>query len=162
MKEFYKKSNIKTGTVVSLNISKKKGVSKKPLNSCIIDSFGVKDDAHSGKWHRQVSLLSQESINKVREKGFNVNGGSFAENITTVGINLLEIPVGSRLKIGDDVILEVSQIGKICPRPCSIYYKIGDCIMPNEGIFAKVIREGKIKVGDKIIVEGKTESTTPA
>ncbi|MBU2598209.1 MAG: MOSC domain-containing protein, partial [Actinobacteria bacterium] len=110
-------------------------------------------DAHSGKWHRQVSLLSKESINKMRKKGFNISSGSFAENITTEGIDLLKISIGNRLKIGNDVILEVSQKGKVCPRPCSIYYKIGDCIMPKEGIFAKVIKPGKVKAGDIIVVE---------
>lgn len=155
MEKLSKKSEIKKGRVVSINISEHKGVSKKSVNSCLINSSGLKGDAHSGKWHRQVSLLSQESINRVKEKGFNVNRGSFAENITTEGIDLLKISIGNRLKIGKDVILEVSQKGKVCPRPCSIYYKIGDCIMPKEGIFAKVIKPGKVKVGDTIIVGGK-------
>lgn len=155
MKKLSKKYEIKKGKVVSINISEHKGVSKKPVNSCLINSLGLNGDAHSGKWHRQVSLLSVESINKISKKGLNVNSGSFAENITTEGIDLLKISIGNRLKIGNDVILEVSQKGKVCPRPCSIYYKIGDCIMPKEGIFAKVIKPGKVKAGDTIIVGRK-------
>ena len=153
MEKLSKKSDVKIGRVVSINISEHKGISKKPVNSCLINSFGLEGDAHSGKWHRQVSLLSKESINKMRKKGFNISSGSFAENITTEGIDLLKISIGNRLKIGNDVILEVSQKGKVCPRPCSIYYKIGDCIMPKEGIFAKVIKPGKVKAGDIIVVE---------
>ncbi len=153
MEKLIKKSEIKKGRVVSINISEHKGVSKKSINSCLINKFGFKGDAHAGKWHRQVSLLSKESINKMEKKGFNISSGSFAENITTEGIDLLKISIGNRLKIGNDVILEVSQKGKVCPRPCSIYYKIGDCIMPKEGIFAKVIKPGKVKAGDIIIVE---------
>ncbi|GAG62528.1 unnamed protein product [marine sediment metagenome] len=155
MEKLSKKSEIKNGRVVSINISKHKGVSKKSVNSCLINNFGFKGDAHSGKWHRQVSLLSEESINKMRKKAFNISSGSFAENITTEGIDLLKISIGNRLKIGNDVILEVSQKGKICPKPCSIYYKIGNCIMPKEGVFAKVIKQGEVKVGDAIIVGGK-------
>lgn len=155
MEKLSKKSDVKIGRVVSINISEDKGISKKPVNSCLINSFGLEGDAHSGKWHRQVSLLAQESINKVKKKGLNVSSGSFAENITTEGVDLFKIPIGNRLRIGDEVIIEVSQKGKICPRPCSIYYKIGECIMPNEGIFAKVIKQGEFKVGDTIIVGGK-------
>lgn len=157
MKKLSKKYEIKKGKVVSINISEHKGVSKKSVNSCLINNLGFNGDAHSGKWHRQVSLLSKESINKMRKKGFNISSGSFAENITTEGIDLLKISIGNRLKIGNDVILEVSQKGKVCPRPCSIYYKIGDCIMPKEGIFAKVIKPGEVKVGDIIIKEDKID-----
>lgn len=157
MKKLSKKYEIKKGKVVSINISEHKGVSKKSVNSCLISNLGFNGDAHSGKWHRQVSLLSKESINKMRKKGFNISSGSFAENITTEGIDLLKISIGNRLKIGNDVILEVSQKGKVCPRPCSIYYKIGDCIMPKEGIFAKVIKPGEVKVGDIIIKEDKID-----
>jgi len=155
MEKLSKKSDVKIGRVVSINISEHKGISKKPVNSCLINSFGLEGDAHSGKWRRQVSLLSQESINKISKKGLNVDSGSFAENITTEGINLLIIPIGSILKIGDEVTLEVTQKGKICPKPCSIFYKIGNCIMPSEGVFAKVIKQGEFKVGDTIIVGGK-------
>lgn len=155
MEELNKKYNKNKGKVVSINISEHKGISKKPIKSCLINNLGFNGDAHSGKWHRQVSLLSKESINKMRKKGFNISSGSFAENITTEGIDLLKISIGNRLKIGNDVILEVSQKGKVCPRPCSIYYKIGDCIMPKEGIFAKVIKPGKVKAGDTIIVGRK-------
>jgi len=157
MEELNKKYNKNKGKVVSINISEHKGISKKPIKSCQIKSSGLKRDAHSGKGHRQVSLLAQESINKVKKKGLNVSSGSFAENITTEGIDLFKIPIGNRLRIGDEVIIEVSQKGKICPRPCTIYYKIGECIMPNEGIFAKVIKPGEVKVGDVIIKEDKID-----
>ena len=153
MEKSSKKSDVEIGRVVSINMSEDKGISKKPVNSCLINSLGLNGDAHSGKGHRQVSLLAQESINKLKKKDLNVSSGSFAENITTEGIDLFKIPIGNRLKIGNDVILEISQKGKVCPRPCSIYYKIGDCIMPKEGIFAKVIKPGKVKAGDIIAVE---------
>jgi len=157
MEELNKKYNKNKRKVVSINISEHKGISKKPIKSCRINSSGLKRDAHSGKGHRQVSLSAQESINKLKKKGLNVSSGSFAENITTEGIDLFKIPIGNRLRIGDEVIIEVSQKGKICPRPCTIYYKIGDCIMPNEGIFAKVIKPGEVKVGDVIIKEDKID-----
>lgn len=139
--------------VVSINISSKKGIRKKPIKEAeIITDHGIKDDAHaSGTWHRQISLLALESIKKMQDLGLKVNPGDFAENITTEGIDLIKLPVGTRMKIGD-VEVEVSQIGKECHTRCAIYYQAGDCVMPKEGIFVKVLKGGKIRVGDPIEV----------
>jgi MOSC domain-containing protein YiiM len=139
---------------VSINISDKKGVRKTPVNEAILEeNSGIQGDAHaSSEWHRQVSLLAMESIMKMRELGLDVGPGDFAENITTEGIDLLRLPVGTRMRIGQEVEVEVSQIGKTCHDRCSIYYEAGDCIMPKEGIFVKVLKGGIIRVGDPIIV----------
>lgn len=141
------------GKVVSINISDKKGVRKKPVQEAVIKTnFGIERDAHaSSQWHRQVSLLAQESIRKMQAKGFNVCPGDFAENITTEGVDLLKLPVGTRMTIGA-IEVEVSQIGKKCHTRCEIYRQAGDCIMPKEGIFVKVLRGGTVKVGDAITV----------
>lgn len=142
-----------TGKVVAINISSQKGVRKKPVKEALIKiDYGIEGDAHaSSEWHRQISLLAIESIKRMQALGLNVNPGDFAENITTEGLNLLELPVGTRMTVGE-VELEVSQIGKECHARCSIYYQAGDCIMPEEGIFAKVLKGGKIKKGDEISV----------
>jgi MOSC domain-containing protein YiiM len=117
--------------------------------------FGIKGDAHaSQKWHRQISLLALESIKRMQDKGFDVKPGDFAENITTEGIDLVGLPIGTQMKIGN-VELEVSQIGKECHTKCSIYYLAGDCVMPKEGIFVKVLKGGTIKTGDSILLIGK-------
>lgn len=141
------------GKVIAINISEKKGVPKTTveLGEFLVD-FGLKGDAHAGNWHRQVSLLGQESIDKVTALG--VKGlctGKFAENITTEGIVLYTLAIGTRFQI-NEVIMEVTQIGKECHKKCAIYHQIGDCVMPKEGIFAKVIKGGLIKAGDEIIV----------
>ncbi len=139
--------------VFEVSISKKKGVRKVNINSAIlIENFGIKDDAHAGNWHRQVSLLALESIEKIRAKGLDVNPGDFAENITTIGIDLVTLPIGTKLKLGNDVILEVTQIGKECHSRCAIYEQAGDCVMPREGIFARVLVGGIIKKGDSITI----------
>ncbi len=140
--------------IVSINISEKKGTRKKPVQTATIEvDFGILGDAHaSGDWHRQISLLAIESIEKMRQKGLNVNPGDFAENITTEGIELLSLPVGTRLRLGD-VLAEVSQIGKECHTRCAIYRQAGDCVMPREGIFVRVLSSGIIKIGDIIEVE---------
>ena len=143
------------GIVVSINISERKGERKKPVGMARITMEGIEGDAHAGKWHRQISLLAEESIEKMREKGMKISYGDFAENITTKGINLAELEVGQRLKIGNEVIIEVTQIGKKCHDDCEIKRLTGECVMPKEGIFARVIEEGIIKEGDKIVVEGK-------
>jgi MOSC domain-containing protein YiiM len=139
------------GKVVSINISNSKGIRKRPISEAeIVTNFGIKGDAHASQaWHRQISLLALESIKKMQTLGLNVNPGDFAENITTEGIDLLGLPVGTQLSIGDAEV-EVSQIGKECHTRCSIYYQAGDCVMPKEGIFAKVIKGGRIKQGDAI------------
>lgn len=139
------------GTIVAVSISKKKGIKKDnvPKISLKID-HGVENDAHAGKWHRQVSLLAEESIAKMIEMGVDVGPGDFAENITTKGLHLFSIPVGTRLKIGPQVEVEVTQIGKTCHEGCAIKKKVGDCVFPREGIFTKVLVEGEIKAGDDI------------
>src|SRR5690606_15121391 len=141
----------KTGKVISINISDKKGIVKEPIEKGVfIKDFGLEGDAHSGKWHRQVSLLGIESIRKMEEMGIkDLEYGDFAENITTEGIILYELPVGTRLKIGE-TIQEVTQIGKECHAGCAIARQVGKCIMPREGIFTKVIKGGIVKAGDII------------
>lgn len=141
------------GRVISINISGKKGMRKNPIWSAeIITGLGIKGDAHaSSTWHRQISLLALESIRKMQDLGLKVKPGDFAENITTEGIDLIALPVGTQIKIGD-VEAEVSQIGKECHTRCAIYYQAGDCVMPKEGIFVKVLKGGTIRVGDKISV----------
>lgn len=139
--------------VISVSISNKKGIPKTPRDSVrFIENYGIEYDVHAdSRTHRQVSLLAIESINKMRMLGLNVRPGSFAENITTEGINLTVLNIGERLKIGDDVIIEITQIGKECHTRCAIYYKAGDCVMPREGVFGKVIRGGTLKQGDAIV-----------
>ncbi len=141
-----------TAKVVSINISDKKGVRKKPVEHVVIrENYGIENDAHaSEKWHRQISLLALESIEKMRAMGLKVGPGDFAENITTHGIDLLNLPLGTKMTIGEQVEAEVSQIGKVCHTRCAIYQQAGDCVMPKEGIFVKVLKGGTIKKGDKI------------
>lgn len=141
------------GKVVAVCISENKGTSKKNVGSVeVIEGFGLKSDAHAGNWHRQVSLLAIESIEEMKKRGLNVGSGDFGENITTKSIKLESLPIGTKLKIGDEVILKVSQIGKVCPKPCAIFYKVGYCIMPKQGIFATVLRGDRIKVDDEITI----------
>ncbi|HEX3029020.1 MAG TPA: MOSC domain-containing protein [Clostridia bacterium] len=139
--------------VVAINISEKKGVPKTTIDEgeFVVD-FGLKGDAHGGNWHRQVSLLGQESIDKVKAQGIKgLCTGKFAENITTEGIELYTLPIGTRLDI-NGVILEVTQIGKECHQKCAIFHQVGDCVMPKEGIFVKVVQGGLIKKDDIIKV----------
>lgn len=146
----------KLATVISVNISERKTVRKKNVGSCnILENRGLEGDAHAGDWHRQVSLLAEESIEKMRKLGLKVGPGDFAENITTRGIDLVSLPVGTLLTVGDDILLEVSQIGKECHTRCAIYYQAGDCVMPREGIFAKVLKSGRVKVGDAIEIKSE-------
>jgi MOSC domain-containing protein YiiM len=141
-------------TVVSVNLSEKKTVRKTPGTSgVLVVGSGFDGDAHAGDWHRQVSLLAEESIAKMQAKGLDVDAGDFAENITTRGIDLVSLPVGTRVRIGE-TLLEVTQIGKECHTKCAIYYQAGDCVMPKEGIFAIVLEGGSVAVGDDIRVEG--------
>ena len=140
-------------TIAAVCISEKKGTQKINIREGIlIDDFGLKGDAHAGKWHRQVSLISKEKIDNFKAKGVDIDDGAFGENIIVDGIDCAKLPVGTRLKINDDIILEVTQIGKECHSHCNIYKVVGDCIMPREGIFTVVIKGGKIKVGDRIEV----------
>ncbi|WP_352419651.1 MOSC domain-containing protein [Proteiniborus sp.] len=143
----------KRAKVLDINISETKGVIKKPIREGVfIEEFGLEGDAHAGKWHRQVSLLGIESFNKMEELGIEgLDHGSFAENITTEGIILYELPVGTRMKIGE-TIQEVTQIGKECHTGCAIAQKVGKCVMPKEGIFTRVVKGGIVRPGDIIEV----------
>ena len=137
--------------IVSIAISKKKGTRKKQvLKADLIKDFGIKGDAHAGPWHRQVSFLSSESIDSARESGLGVTFGDFAENISTKGVDWKNIPKGTIVRLGDFVEVEITQIGKECHNKCAIYYKAGDCIMPREGVFARVLAGGKIRCGDTV------------
>lgn len=142
------------GRIVSINISDRKGIRKKPVDEVILKAgYGIEGDAHaSSEWHRQVSLLAIESIKKMQSLGLDVRPGDFAENLTTEGIDLLSLPIGTRMTIGRDIEVEVSQIGKECHTRCAIYYQAGDCVMPKEGIFVKVLKGGKVRKGDEIVV----------
>jgi MOSC domain-containing protein YiiM len=153
--------SIMVGKIVAISISKKKGIPKTNMDSAsLIKDFGLEGDAHAGNWHRQVSFLAIESIEKMRERGLpNLRPGAFAENLTTEFLNLPNFSVGTRIKIGEQSELEITQIGKECHNKCAIYFKIGDCVMPREGVFAKVLKSGEIKLNDKIIV-GKTNDRT--
>ena len=139
--------------VVSINISEKKGVVKNPVQEGVfIADHGIEGDAHGGKWHRQVSLLAQESIDFAMEQGgLELIPGMFAENLTTEGVVLYKLPIGTKIKIGE-TLQEVTQIGKKCHSKCEIFYKTGDCVMPREGIFTAVIKGGTVRVGDSIEV----------
>ena len=141
-------------TVEAICISKKKGIVKKAVdNATFKENWGITGDAHGGKWHRQVSLLSGESIDRVKEKLPGLRDGAFAENIITRGIDLTAIQVGDRLQVGDSVILEITQIGKKCHNDgCVIKKATGDCIMPKEGLFAVVVAGGTISSADQIQV----------
>ena len=127
---------------------------KKPVEEAVIrTNYGIEGDAHSSsEWHRQVSLLAAESIRKMQEMGLDVKAGDFAENITTEGIDLVSLPLGTRLRIGNEIVGEISQIGKECHTRCAIYYQAGDCVMPKEGIFIKIIQGGTIRTGDSVVV----------
>lgn len=140
--------------VIAVCQSEKKGIKKKPVAIVTIkENYGVVGDAHAdGTTHRQVSLLAIESIDKMRGRGFDLQPGDFAENITTEGIDLVSLPIGTRITVGDEVVLEMTQIGKECHADCAIRKQVGDCIMPREGIFARVIRGGNVKAGDFINV----------
>ncbi|MBC7962162.1 MAG: MOSC domain-containing protein [Steroidobacteraceae bacterium] len=138
------------GMVKAVCISENKGERKKPVEAVELrENHGIVGDGHAGDWHRQVSLLAQESIEKMRKLGLDVNAGDFAENITTSGIDLVSLPIGTRLQVGE-ALLVVTQIGKECHTRCAIYYQAGDCVMPKEGIFARVISGGMVKPGDEI------------
>lgn len=141
--------------IVSINTSAHKGTRKTPVadgHDTVIKQFGLASDAHAGHWHRQVSFLAAESINTARARGLDVCEGDFGENFTTQGINLLSLPLGTQLKLGSKVLVEISQIGKVCHTRCAIYYLAGDCIFPHEGIFGVVLQGGEVHIGDDIQV----------
>lgn len=138
-------------SVVAVCTSRSKGERKTPVSAVEISENGIVGDAHAGPWHRQVSLLAMESIAKMQRMGLSVTTGDFAENITTSGIELTELPIGTQLLVGQAV-LEVTQIGKECHNRCAIYYQAGDCVMPKEGIFARVLRGGTVMPNDEITI----------
>lgn len=143
------------GKVIAVCTSDRKGIQKTPQGSIeLAVDHGIVGDAHAGNWHRQVSLLSYEKIEAFNEKGANVKDGAFGENIIVSGIDCSALPVGTLIRCGS-VLLEVTQIGKKCHHHCAIYHTVGDCIMPREGIFTKVLENGTIKDGDEINVVEK-------
>ena len=141
------------GKVLGICVSEKRGTQKKEVNEAILkDNWGIEGDAHAGDWHRQVSLLSFEKIEAFREKGADVDFGAFGENLIVEGYDLRRLPVGTRFRIGEAV-LELTQIGKECHSHCEIYKKMGDCIMPREGVFTEVVKGGRIRKGDAVEME---------
>ena len=139
--------------IVAVCLSKSKGEKKNDVREAVLMiDFGLVGDAHAGDWHRQVSLLAIESIAKMRASGLDVGPGDFAENLTTKGIDLSSLPIGTRLRVGSSALLEITQIGKECHDRCAIYHQAGDCVMPKEGIFAVVLEGGSVKCGDAIEV----------
>jgi MOSC domain-containing protein YiiM len=148
------------GQIIAISVSEEKGTQKHNVKEAILlRDHGIEGDAHAGEWHRQVSLLALESIEKMRAQGLQVGPGDFAENLTTEGLDLMGLPVGTRLVLGRDrqIEVEVTQIGKVCHSRCAVYYLAGDCVMPKEGIFAKVLQGGKLFPGDPIEVAGGSD-----
>lgn len=140
------------GKVLAICISEKKGTQKHEINQAnFIYDFGIENDAHAGKWHRQVSLLSFTRIEEFIKKGANVDFGAFGENLVIESIEVEKLPIGQKIQVGQ-AILEVTQIGKECHDRCHIYYQVGDCIMPRNGIFTKVIKDGIVKINDECIL----------
>lgn len=143
---------MKMGKILGICISEKRGTKKKEIPSAEIqEGWGIVGDAHGGNWHRQISLLSHEKIEDFRERGAKVEYGAFGENLIVEGFDLREIPVGTQFRVGNAEI-EISQIGKDCHTHCEIYHTMGDCIMPREGVFAKVLKSGAIRVGDEVVI----------
>jgi MOSC domain-containing protein YiiM len=141
------------GTIKAISFSEKKGTQKTNIPKATLRSnLGIVGDAHAGPWHRQISLLANESIGKMVAMGANVRPGNFAENITTQGIDLIKLSIGDRLRLGECIELEITQFGKKCHSHCEIFRQVGDCIMPREGVFAKVTKGGSVNVGDTIEV----------
>jgi MOSC domain-containing protein YiiM len=145
--------------VVAVCTSETKGVRKANVNKGTLkEEFGLVGDAHADSgWHRQVSLLSMDSIEKMRKMGYDVGPGDFAENLTCEGIELFTLPIGTRLTVGGDIVLEISQIGKECHAGCAIFKLTGKCIMPKEGVFARVIKGGEVQTGDAIEIKPSAE-----
>lgn len=144
------------GTIAAVCISEKKGTAKRPVpQGNLVEGHGLEHDAHAGNWHRQVSLLSLERIEDFKKRGAIVTYGDFGENLVVSGIDFVTLPVGTQLSIGD-ILLEISQIGKECHTRCAIYHAMGECIMPTQGVFAKVLRGGLVKAGDVMSVHAAT------
>jgi MOSC domain-containing protein YiiM len=137
--------------IVSIAISKKKGTRKTPVEAVVVvKDHGILGDAHAGPWERQISFLASEQIQEARSRGLNVDFGDFAENVATEGVDWKVLPLGTRVKLGQEVVVEITKIGKECHKKCAIYYQAGDCIMPREGVFARVIEGGTLRSGDEI------------
>ncbi len=140
------------GSVVSVNVAATKGVRKQARPEIVLAvEHGVEGDGHAGPWHRQVSLLALESIDTMRAKGLDVGPGDFAENVTVSGVAVADLPIGTRLRLGG-CLVELTQIGKVCHDRCAIYRAAGDCVMPREGVFARVLEGGPLKAGDEVVV----------
>jgi MOSC domain-containing protein YiiM len=150
-------------SVVAVCTSRKKGTRKEQVAKVLIkEEYGVMGDAHADcQTHRQVSLLAMESIDKMRNFGFDLKPGDFAENITTEGIDLVSLPIGTRIMLGDEVVLEMTQIGKECHTACAIRRQVGKCIMPEEGIFGRVIQGGHVRSGDSVNVGNSPTAPEP-
>ena len=143
------------GYIKTVSVSHTKGIKKTNAPQvCLKVGHGIEGDAHAGPWHRQVSMLAMESIDKICAKGLEVNPGDFAENITTEGIALHTLAVGTRLQLGDEIQVEVTQIGKECHNRCAIFHAVGDCVMPREGIFVRVLKGGVVRPGDAVVPIG--------
>jgi MOSC domain-containing protein YiiM len=137
--------------IVSIAVSRKKGTRKQLVDrATVVENHGLAGDAHAGGWHRQVSFLAAESIQAAKQRGLTVDFGDFAENIATTGIDWKQLPVGTRVRLGASVLVEITQIGKTCHKPCAIFYQAGDCIMPREGVFGRVLEGGEIHCGDTV------------
>ncbi len=141
------------GKIIAVCTSEHTGERKKNIRQgMLLVNHGLEGDAHARDWHRKVSLLAEESIKKMQDKGLDVGPGDFAENLTTKGIELVSLPIGTKLRLGEEALGEVTQIGKKCHKRCAIYYQAGDCVMPREGIFIRVLQGGQVRVGDDIEV----------
>ncbi|WP_281712799.1 MOSC domain-containing protein [Anaerotignum lactatifermentans] len=146
------------GKIMAVCISEKRGTQKKNIEKVrLIENFGLEGDAHGGNWHRQVSLLSYEKVRVFEEKGISVEDGAFGENLLVEGFDFKTLPVGTRFRCGD-VLLEMTQIGKECHSHCEIYQAVGDCIMPREGVFARVLHGGEIQIGDELEIVPSSDS----
>lgn len=146
------------GKIMAVCISEKRGTQKKNIEKVrLIENFGLEGDAHGGNWHRQVSLLSYEKVRAFEEKGISVEDGTFGENLLVEGFDFKNLPVGTRFCCGE-VLLEMTQIGKECHSHCEIYQAVGDCIMPREGVFARVLHGGMIQIGDELEIVPSSDS----
>ena len=147
------------GTVLAVCTSERRGVQKRNVQSArFLENHGIEGDAHAGDWHRQVSLISADKVDAFRARGAVVEHGAFGENLVVRGIDFCALPVGTRLRCGD-VLLEMTQIGKECHSHCAIYQTMGECIMPREGVFARVLTSGTISAGDEMTVESRGEQS---
>ena len=146
------------GKIMAVCISEKRGTQKKNIEKVrLIENFGLEGDAHGGNWHRQVSLLSYEKVRAFEEKGISVEDGAFGENLLVEGFDFKTLPVGTRFRCGE-ALLEMTQIGKECHSHCEIYQAVGDCIMPREGVFARVLHGGEIQIGDELEIVQSSDS----